>query len=277
MDDVHIATDVAHVARIYDYMLGGTTNFEVDRHAAERAAGPMGGMPAVRFSTRSNRAFLGRAVRHLVQDCGVRQFLDLGSGIPTMENVHEVAQRAVPECRVVYVDFEPIVTAHAHMRRDVEGQGGGQDAAQGATDYIIEDIRNVETVLRGASETIDFTQPVGVLMFTILHNLLTEEDPWGLVRRYIDAVPSGSYLASSNLTGDFTPDAMAGTKAALDEDMAEPFVLRTRDEIARFYEGLELVEPGLVNVNEWRPDDGIPAMPEGVVVAPIYGGVARKP
>jgi hypothetical protein len=269
MDDVDIATDVAHVARIYDYMLGGTTNFEPDRRAAERAAEPMGGMPAVRFSTRSNRAFLGRAVRRLVEDHGIRQFLDLGSGIPTMENVHEVAQRAAPECRVVYVDFEPIVTAHAHMRRDSAGHA--------ATDYIIEDIRNVEAVLRGAGETLDLTQPVGVLMFTILHNLLTEEDPWGLVRRYVDAVPSGSYLASSNLTGDFTPDAMAGTKAALDEDMAEPFVLRGRDEIARFYEGLELIEPGLVNINDWHPGEGMPPMPAGVVVAPIYGGVARKP
>jgi S-adenosyl methyltransferase len=269
MDDVDIATDVAHVARIYDYMLGGTTNFEVDRRAAERAAEPMGGMPAVRFSTRSNRAFLGRAVRRIVEDHGIRQFLDLGSGIPTMDNVHEVAQRAAPECKVVYVDFEPIVTAHAHMRRG--------DAGEGAIDYIIEDIRNVETVLGRAAETLDFTQPVGVLMFTILHNLRTDEDPWALVRRYMDAVPSGSYLASSNLTGDFTPEAMAETKAALDEDMAEPFVLRTHEEIARFYDGLEFIEPGLVNVNEWHPDDGIPAMPDGVVVAPIYGGVARKP
>jgi hypothetical protein len=244
MDDVDIVTDVAHVARIYDYMLGGTTNFEADRRAAERAAEPMGGMPAV-----------------------IRQFLDLGSGIPTMDNVHEVAQRAAPECRVVYVDFEPIVTAHAHMRRD----------SAGPLDYIIEDIRKVETVLSGAGKTLDFTQPVGVLMFTILHNFRSEEDPWALVRRYMGAVPPGSYLASSNLTGDFTPGEMAETKAALDEDMAEPFVLRSRDEIARFYEGLELVEPGLVNVNDWHPDDAIPTMPPGVVVAPIYGGVAHKP
>jgi S-adenosyl methyltransferase len=116
MDDVDIATDVAHVARIYDYMLGGTTNFEVDRRAAERAAEPMGGLPAVRFSTRSNRAFLGRAVRRLVEDHGIRQFLDLGSGIPTMDNVHEVAQRAAPECKVVYVDFERTTSAPTRTR-----------------------------------------------------------------------------------------------------------------------------------------------------------------
>ena len=264
-----IDTTVAHVARVYDYMLGGTTNFEVDREAAERSAEPAGGIEAWRHSTRSNRAFLGRAVRWLAQERGIRQFLDLGSGLPTEQNVHQVAQAAAPDSRIVYVDNDPIVLAHAHALLDSD--------ASGATSYINGDLRDPENILLRAAATLDLTEPVAVLLFTILHTIRDDEDPWGLVAEFVAAVPSGSYLAITHLTGDFNPDVMAQVKAALDDDMAEPFMLRSSDEILRFFDGTEIEPPGLVHINEWHLElSPAPPPPAGDVAAPIYGGVARK-
>jgi S-adenosyl methyltransferase len=264
-----IDRDRAHVARVYDAMLGGDAHFDIDRQVAEAASIPMGGMEAVRYSTRSNRAFLGRVVRWLVQEAGIRQFLDLGSGLPVGENVHEVAQRAAPESRIVYVDFDPVVLAHSHtmMASTPEGEAA----------LLVADLRQPGGILDEATLTLDLSQPVALLMFTILHNILDEEDPWGLVARYVDAVPPGSYLAISHLTGDFNPREMARSKEVLDEGMAEPFIMRGRDDILRFFDGTDLVEPGLVQINEWHLD--LPSPPPeqpGAVVAPIYGGVGRK-
>jgi len=262
--------ETAHVARVYDAMLGGHAHFEIDRKVAEAAAAPAGGMAAVRYSTRSNRAFLGRAVHWLVAKGGVRQFLDLGSGLPVEDNVHQVAQRAAPTCRIVYVDFDPVVLAHGHTMLE--------STPEGAARLLVADIREPDAVLPEAAETLDFAQPVAVLMFTILHNVLDSEHPQELVARYLDAVPSGSYLAISHLTGDFNPAEMARGKQALDEGMAEPFILRSSDEIRPFFEGTELVEPGLVHINEWHLE--LPAQPperpSDSIVAPIYGAVGRK-
>jgi hypothetical protein len=264
-----VDTSVAHVARVYDYMLGGTTNFAVDREAAERSAGPAGGIEAWRHSTRSNRAFLGRAVRWLVQKGGVRQFLDLGSGLPTEANVHEVAQQVARDSRVVYVDNDPIVLAHASSLLDT--------TSEGATAYVNGDLRDPANILLRAEATLDLAEPVAVLLFTILHTLRDEEDPWAMVAELVEAVPPGSYLAISHLSGDFNPDVMTQVSATLNEDMAEPFVLRKKDEILRFFDGVELVEPGLVHVNEWHLElSPSPPPLAGDVVAPIYAGIARK-
>jgi hypothetical protein len=255
------------VTRVYDYMLGGTTNFEVDRQAAEQAAAPMGGMAAVRFSTQSNRAFLGRAVRHLAAEAGIRQFLDVGAGLPTEQNVHQVAQRHAPSSRIVYVDRDPIVLVYAqHLLAST---------SEGATSYINGDLHDAQNILLRAESTLDFTEPVAVLMFTILHNVLDADDPWGIVHELMAAMPSGSHLAISHLTGDFSPKEMAEGKEVLDREMHEPFILRTRDQILRFFDGTDLVDPGLVNINRWRPDDAIPAAPNEFP-PPIYGAVGRK-
>jgi hypothetical protein len=268
LDIPPIDTTKAHIARIYDYMLGGTTNFEVDRRAAEATAATAGGMEAVRASTRGNRALLRRVVRYLVTEEGIRQFLDIGSGLPTEQNVHQVAQEAAPESRIVYVDNDPIVLAHSHTLM--------ASTPEGAVKYVVADLRDTGTVLSQAAETLDFGKPTAVLLFTILHHILDREDPWGIVRRLVDAVPSGSYLAISHLTGDFNPQEMAQGKEVLDREMAEPFIMRPKADIERFFEGLEMVEPGLVHIGDWRPDADTP-QPVGGFKAPIWGGVARIP
>jgi hypothetical protein len=264
-----IDTGVAHVARVYDYMLGGTTNFEVDRRAAELSAAPVGGMAAVRFSTRSNRAFLGRAVRHLATELGIHQFLDVGTGLPTEHNVHQVAQAYEPTSRVVYVDNDPIVLAHAEVLLESNSEG--------TTSYINGDLRDPKNILLRAEAILDMSEPVAALFFTILHTIRDDEDPWGLVSHLVSALPAGSCLAITALTGDFTPEAMSRSKEVLDREMHEPFVLRTRAEITRFFDGTELIDPGLVPINDWYPDDGIPPVTEGSMVPPIYGGIGRKP
>jgi S-adenosyl methyltransferase len=265
-----IDTSTAHVARVYDYMLGGVNNFEVDRLAAERSAEPAGGIEAWRHSTRSNRAFLDRVVRWLVEECGIRQFLDLGSGLPTEQNVHQVAQSAAPESRIVYVDIDAIVLAQAHTLLS--------GTPEGTTRFLVADMTDPNSILGDAAQTLDFNQPIAVLMFTILHTVLDQADPWATVARYVDAVSSGSHLAISHLTGDFNPEVMAQVKDALDEDMAEPFVLRSRDEILRFFSGTDLVEPGVVHINDWHLEIApSPPPPAGDVAAPIYAGVGRKP
>jgi hypothetical protein len=264
-----IDTSVAHVARVYDYMLGGTTNYDVDRRAAELAAAPVGGMEAIRFATRSNRAFLGRAVRYLATEAGVQQFLDVGTGLPTEQNVHQVAQRHQPTARIVYVDNDPTVLSHARVLLESNPEG--------ATSYINGDLRDPQNILLRAEATLDFAEPVGVLLFTILHTIRDDEDPWTIVAGLLDAVPPGSYLAMSHLTGDLSPRQMADSKEVLDEEMHEPFILRTHADISRFFEDTDLVDPGLVPINDWKPDDAMPAAPADITMPPpIYGAVARK-
>ncbi len=260
-----IDTSVAHAARVYDYLLGGKANFSVDRAAAERAyAAWPGGLDGVRADARAHRAVLGRIVRYLARDAGIRQFLDIGTGIPKEDNVHEVAQRAAPESRVVYVDRDPIVLAHAHQLL--------RGAPEGATSYIYGELREPAAILRGAAATLDFSRPVAVMLFGILHFFSDADDPSGVVGQLMAPLAPGSYLALSHLAGDVAGDALAETFRRLNAAMAESVYLRSHGEVAGLFGGLELVEPGVVQLPQWRPEAG--TAPAGPL--PMWCGVGRK-
>ena len=255
-------TSVAHPARVYDYWLGGKDNFAADREAAERV---LAVAPGLRFRVRANRAFLGRVTRYLAGEAGIRQFLDIGTGIPSANNTHEVAQKAAPESRVVYVDNDPVVLLHAQALLG--------SSPEGATEYVQADLRDPELILERAADLLDFGQPVAVMLIAVLHLIQDAEDPWGIVARLMDAVPAGSYLAISHPALD-VHHAQPTIQRVYNENVSTPQTLRTRDEVARFFTGLDLVEPGLVQVHQWRPDPEDFA-PEGVFSN--YGAVARKP
>src|SRR5262245_1187121 len=261
-----IDTTVAHSARVYDYLLGGTDNFEVDREVAEmQAAAIPGGIERSRKDIRANREFLGRAVRYMAGEGGIRQFLDLGTGIPNADNVHAIAQQAAPDAHIAYVDNDPIVLAHAHHLLN--------STTEGATAYLDVDLRNPQRVMQLASSTLDFDKPIAVMLMSILHHLPDSDDPWATVAQYMDAVPSGSYLVVSHLTKDIRPEEMAALEQAPPPDARYMFVLRNRADFTRFFDGLQLVDPGVVTVNRWRPDA------DSLVFAehpPFYCGVARK-
>ena len=267
-EHAEIDIGVAHVARAYDYMLGGVTNFAVDREAAERMSEVFpGGTGTARNDVRAQRDFLGRAVRYLAGELGLRQFLDIGTGIPNADNVHAVVQEASPDSRVVYVDNDPIVLAHAHTLLQ------GSDAQE--TSFIDGDLRKSDKILEQASATLDFDRPIGLVLVGILHVIAEEDDPYSIVARLVDAVPSGSYLVVSHLPADMEAEKMAEMAARSRKMMREPFVMRTRAQVSRFFDGLELVEPGLVQVDQWgqTPPDTAP----DDWVTPLYAGVARKP
>jgi hypothetical protein len=255
-------TSVAHPARVYDYWLGGKDNFAADREAAERV---LAAAPGLRYRVRANRAFLGRATRYLAADAGLRQFLDIGTGIPAAGNTHEVAQRVAPDTRVVYVDNDPVVLLHAEALL--------RSTAEGATDYVQADLRDPGTILDRAAALLDFGQPVAVMLLGVLHLIQDAEDPWGIVARLMAAMPPGSYLAISHPAIDIH-QSQANAQRVYNERVATPQTLRTREQVARFFAGLEMVDPGLVQVHQWRPDPGDFA-PEGTRSA--HGAVARKP
>jgi hypothetical protein len=237
-------TTVAHQARMYDYLLGGKDNYAADRAAADEVTRIW---PENVFGARANRAFLGRAVRYLAAEAGIRQFLDIGTGIPTAGNTHEVAQAVAPEARVVYVDYDPLVLAYAEALL--------ASSEQGATNYIHADMREVGAVLAQAAQLLDFTQPVAVTMLAILHAIGDSDDPHAIVARLLDAVPSGSYLAISHVGSDFLSQrALEDLTDLAGRRMQQQAVPRTREQVARFFEGTDLVEPGLVRVEEWRPE-----------------------
>lgn len=258
---VVIDPKVPNAARVYNVLLGGDANFEADREATKLAVSVYpGGMEGARLAVRANRDFLGRAVEYLVREKGVRQFLDLGTGIPDDTNVHAVAQRAAPEARVVCVDYDGVVLAHAHelMVSTPEGKAA----------FLNGDFRVAEPILRQAADTLDFDQPIAVMLIALLHLLSDEDKPYELVQQYLAAVPSGSYLVVSHLTNDLID--MAESAQRFTEVMTEPMVLRSKAEVARFYEGLEIVEPGIVAIDQW-PDRA----PKDPVVH--YAVVGRKP
>jgi hypothetical protein len=239
-------TSVAHQARMYDYLLGGKDNYAADRAAADEVTRIF---PELAFGARANRAFLGRVVRYLAAEAGVRQFLDIGTGIPTAGNTHEVAQAVAPETRVAYVDYDPLVLAYA--------QDLLVSSEAGATDYIHADLRDTGTVLAEAAQLLDFTQPVAVTMLAILHAIPDSDSPHAIVARLMDAVPSGSYLAISHPGSDlFSREALEGIMDVADRRMQQKFAFRTREQVARFFAGTDLVEPGLVRLEEWRPEPG---------------------
>lgn len=260
--DFDLDTSVAHPARVYDYWLGGKDNFAADREAGERV---LAATPELRMRVRANRAFLARAARFLAGEAGVRQFLDIGTGIPSANNTHEVAQEVAPTARVVYVDNDPIVLTHARALLT-----GNRD---GATDYIQADLREPDEILATARRTLDFDRPIAVMLLGILHLIQDDEDPWGIVARIMAAVPSGSYLAISHPALEIHPGQLEAQKR-YNERVSTPQTLRGKDDVALFFTGLEMVEPGLVQVHQWRPDPGS-LIPRSTATA--HGGVARKP
>jgi len=254
-------TSVAHIARVYDYWLGGKDNFAADREAAEQA---IAAYPDIVFSVRANRAFLARAVRYLAGEAGIRQFLDIGTGIPATSNTHEVAQSVAPDSRVVYVDNDPVVLAHARALLT--------SGPHGVTSYLDADLRDTERVLSTAAETLDFSKPVAVMLMAILQHVDDADNPWAIVAALLDAVPAGSYLALSHPASDIEAEAQGELARRLNRTMAEGVTLRDHAQVTRFFTGLELVEPGLVRVPEWRPASDL----EASSPAGLWGGVGRK-
>jgi hypothetical protein len=256
-------TSVARQARIYDYLLGGKDNFAADREAATQAIAAFPGLAAW---ARNNRAFLARAVQYLVSEAGVRQFLDIGTGLPTEENTHEVAQRIAPESRIVYVDNDPVVLVHARALLT--------SSPEGATAYIQADLRDPDTILKAAAATLDFTRPVAVMLLAILHVVPSADDPWEVVGRIMTALPSGSYLVISHPASDIHTAQIAEMTKRFNQRLGNVVSAgRTREEVARFFAGLELVEPGIVAAPQWRPA----AAPSGPADDPTYAAVGRKP
>jgi hypothetical protein len=256
-----IDTNVPHIARIYDFWLGGKDNFAADRAAATRAAEAN---PYLLEGVRGNRAFLARSVRYLATECGIRQFLDIGTGIPSANNTHEVAQLAAPESRVVYVDNDPIVLAHA--RALLTG-------TKGQIAYLDADARDTGNVLAAAAKTLDFSQPIAVMMIAMLHCVPDADDPRGLVSKLVEAVPSGSYLTLTHPGSDFHPESTGEMVSRLNAMLPQKITLRPREQVRMFFDGLDLVEPGLVRAPEWRPDS-----PEDAAnPAEMWGAVGRKP
>jgi len=252
---------VPHPARVYDYWLGGKDNYRVDREAAAEAVETF---PKTVESARSCRAFLSRVVTYLTAEAGVRQFLDLGSGLPSARNVHEVAQSIAPQSRVVYVDHDPVVILHARARL--------RGSPQGATGYIQADLRRPETILAKAAETLDFSRPVAVLLLAVLHLVTDAQDPAGIIAAMMDAAAPGSYLAIGHLTDDLHPEmgAFAARMAELNPGL--PGTLRSRQQVRDLFAGLDLVAPGVVQISRWRPESDR----EARAAAALWGGVARK-
>jgi O-methyltransferase involved in polyketide biosynthesis len=257
----HFDTSIAHPARVYDYWLGGKDNYKADRDAAEQV---IAANPNVLPGVQANRAFLRRAVQYLAGEAGIRQFLDIGTGLPTAENTHQVAQETAPESRIVYVDNDPIVLAHARALLT--------STPEGATAFVQADARDTDTILREAAGILDFSQPVAIMFLMVLQYVPDSDSPHQVVSRLLAAVPPGSYLAISDTSRDIDADRVATTSARLNARMGPTRqTRRTREEIARYFDGLDLVDPGLVILPEWRAL----ASPRHVIAC--YAGVGRKP
>jgi SAM-dependent methyltransferase len=246
---------------MYDYYLGGKDNFPADREAAEQV---LAAFPDGRIGAQQNRAFMHRAVRYLAGELGIGQFLDIGTGIPTRPNLHEVAQQIIPEARVVYADNDPIVLAHARALLTSN--------AAGRTAYLDVDLHDVEKILASdeLAETIDLTKPVVLSLVAILHFFPDDQNPYGIVRRLLDPLPAGSHLIVTHATADHVPSMAQMTDAYHSRGI--PAQARSADELARFFEGLDMVEPGIQLVNRWRPAPDTPTE----MIVPAYGGVGRK-
>jgi hypothetical protein len=259
-----IDTSVAQPARVYDYFLGGKDNFAADRAAGDEL---LATVPSAVTVARLNRAFLGRAVEFLVSECGIRQFLDIGTGIPAAGDTHEVAQAIAPEARVMYVDDDPMVMAHA--RALLTG------TAEGAVAYLDADLRDPDRILRAASQALDFRQPVALLMLLVLDMIPDMDNPHQVVGRLMDALPGGSYLALSHAPSDIAPEGALEVLRRFNALLAPgvSVTARSHGEVTRFFTGLDIVTPGLVQVHQWRPeDDEVPYRPTS-----IWCAVGRKP
>ena len=252
-----------HSARVYDYWLGGKDNFAADRDAAEEA---ISANPGIVGDVQANRAFLTRSVRYLASECGVSQFLDIGTGLPAASNTHEVAQAADPAARIVYVDNDPVVLTHARALLT--------SSPRGRCDYVCADLRDQASILQAAASTLDLSRPVAVLLLLILDLIPDADDPHLLVSSLLAAMPAGSYLVLTHPASDVRPDAVAEMTRRMNQRLAgTKATLRGRAEITRFFTGLDLAEPGVVQPQQWRPDAAEPG--PGEVTA--WCGVARKP
>jgi hypothetical protein len=260
-----VDTSVAHPARRYDYWLGGKDNFAEDRKSGDAIAAVF---PSIRTAALENRRFLGRAVAFLAGEVGIDQFLDIGTGIPAGDNTHEVAQRINPAARIVYVDNDPIVLAHARALLT--------STEQGATAYIDADLRQPDTILTdpALAATLDLSRPVGLMLVAVLHFITDEHHPYDVVARLVEALPAGSHLVMSHATDDFMPPQTAGSINAADASSGVTFQFRSGPQIARFLAGHDLVAPGIVPVADWRPDPRAGARPSAADTAG-YAAVAR--
>jgi hypothetical protein len=256
-----VDASVPHSARIWNYWLGGEDWFPVDRAAGDQFRGVFPGIVQV---ARASRPFLARAVRYLAGEAGIRQFLDIGTGLPTANNTHQVAQAVAPESHVVYVDSDPVVLVHARALLT--------STPEGATDYVDADLREPEKILRAAAETLDFGQPVGLMLLGILGHITDDAELRAILDRLLAALASGSYLVAYD--GSDTDKAGVEAQEQYNRSGAVPYRLRSPEQIAGFFDGLELVEPGVVTLPRWRPDPGAAGQPDEV---PAFGGVARKP
>jgi SAM-dependent methyltransferase len=253
---------VPHAARVYNFWLGGKDHFEADRVAGEQVRKLRS---EIVTGVRANRSFLSRVVRYLVAECGIHQFLDIGTGLPAPDNTHEVAQQIAPECRIVYVDNDPLVLTHARALLT--------SSTEGSCDYLQADLRDTDAILGEAARTLDFTQPVAVLLLSVLHLVPDAEDPPRVVASLADALAPGSCVAISHMTADFAPGPVAAAAEAYNALAPVPVTARTHAEVTALFGGLSLVAPGVVPITGWRPDIPDPlAQP-----ADLYGGVARMP
>ncbi|WP_106410598.1 MULTISPECIES: SAM-dependent methyltransferase [Pseudofrankia] len=264
-EPIDLRTEVPHIARVYDYWLGGKTNYPADRKVAEAV---MAAMPAVTESVQANRAFLRRAVHLLAAEHGVRQFLDIGTGLPASDNTHEVAQRAAPDARIVYADNDPIVLAHAHALLT--------STPEGSTTYVHGDVRRPDEILAKAAEVLDFSQPIALMLIAIMHCVPEDQDPYSIVRTLADAMPPGSFLvlthpavATDAPSGNVPAEDLAAAYALMQEASTGSFHARTQEQIGRFFDGWDLLEPGVVLATKWRADE-----PESTV---IWVGIGHKP
>ncbi|MFF3655889.1 SAM-dependent methyltransferase [Streptomyces olivochromogenes] len=258
-----IITTRPHTARIWNYWLGGGDYYEVDRAAGERIRQLH---PGIGDYARADRLFLGRAVRHLVTACGIRQFLDIGTGLPTADNTHEVAQRLAPDARIVYVDNDPLVLAHARALLT--------SAPEGRTDHLDEDLRNVDAILERAARTLDLSEPVGLMLLGVVIFIGDDAEAYDIVRRLLEGLPSGSHLVLSHtITSPAMPDVDAAV-SYWNQHGTPRITQRTPEAVARFFDGLDLLEPGVVSCSRWRPHPTDGDEPAEVA---LFGGVGRKP
>lgn len=265
-DSPDLSTERAHGARIYDYILGGKDNYAADRAAGDAT---LQVWPALRIHMQANRSFMHRVARYLAADKGIRQFLDIGTGIPTSPNFHEVVQAVAPECRVVYVDNDPIVLVHAQalMRSTPEGR----------TTYIEADMREPEKIISAPQlvNTLDLSRPVGLTLIAMVHFIEDDDEAYRVVKRIVDVLPSGSYFAAAIATDDFAPEVLAQVQEVY-HSHGETLRFRSHAQAERFFEGLELEEPGVVQIHKWRPDAADVGNIDDADIA-MYGAIARKP
>jgi hypothetical protein len=261
--DDRIDTSVAHPARRYDYWLGGKDNFQADRDSGDAVAAAF---PTIRTAAVENRRFLRRAVTYLAREAGIRQFLDIGTGIPSANNTHQVAQAIAPESRIVYVDNDPIVLVHARALLT--------SAPEGRTAYIDADLREPKAILThpGLRDTLDLSRPVGLMLVAILHFVPDSAEPERLVGELADGLAPGSHLTLTHATADYMPPELRESVGAADARM--PFQFRSRDELAPYFTGMDLVPPGIVSVAEWHADDEEQPRPSAADTA-VHGAVAR--